>query len=135
MFTSSVYSNRFIPLQPVPVPDGKHYTEGSIRFSVFEIKKIFVRKNGKEEEIFFDPLQHVQQPMIERIVEYFSGKEITRKDCQLFIFVHLLYISDQNRTTAASNKDLIFKCFLKWHTVSLQMLCSEITLKSPGATC
>jgi predicted dehydrogenase len=48
-------------------------TEGSIRFSVFEMKKITVRKNGNEEEIYFDPLEHVQQPMIEKVTEYFSG--------------------------------------------------------------
>jgi len=51
-------------------------TEGSIRFSVFEMKKITVSKNGKEEIIHFDPLQHVQQPMIEKIVEYFSGSAV-----------------------------------------------------------
>jgi len=48
-------------------------TEGSILFSVFEMKRITVRKHGKEEIIPFDSLQHVQQPMIEKIVEYFSG--------------------------------------------------------------
>ena len=48
-------------------------TEGSISFSVFEMKKITVRKNGMEEDIYFDALQHVQQPMIEKVVEYFGG--------------------------------------------------------------
>ena len=48
-------------------------TEGAIRFSVFGMKEIVIRKNGKEEIIPFDPLQHVQQPMIQKIVEYFSG--------------------------------------------------------------
>jgi predicted dehydrogenase len=48
-------------------------SEGSICFSVFDMKEIIVRKNGKEEIISFEPLQHVQQPMIEKIVEYFSG--------------------------------------------------------------
>jgi predicted dehydrogenase len=48
-------------------------TEGSIAFSIFDMKKITVRKKGKEEIIPFDTLQHVQQPMIEKIVEYFSG--------------------------------------------------------------
>ena len=49
-------------------------TEGSLLFSVFDMQKITVRKNGKEEIIPFEPLPHVQQPMIEKIVEYFSGK-------------------------------------------------------------
>ena len=48
-------------------------TEGSIRFSVFDMKKITIKKNGIEEDIFFELLQHVQQPMIEKVVEYFSG--------------------------------------------------------------
>jgi predicted dehydrogenase len=48
-------------------------TEGTIQFSIFDMKKIIVRKNGKEEILLFDPLPHVQQPMIEKIVEYFSG--------------------------------------------------------------
>ncbi|MBL7697437.1 MAG: Gfo/Idh/MocA family oxidoreductase [Chitinophagaceae bacterium] len=47
-------------------------TSGSISFSVFEMKKIKINRNGKEEIISFDPLQHVQQPMIEKVVEYFS---------------------------------------------------------------
>lgn len=44
-------------------------TEGVIAFSVFDMKQIVV--NG--EAISFEPLQHVQQPMIEKVVEYFSG--------------------------------------------------------------
>ena len=48
-------------------------TEGSIVFSVFDMKKIVVRKKGKEEIIYFEPLQHVQHPMIEKVVEYFTG--------------------------------------------------------------
>jgi predicted dehydrogenase len=65
----------------VPVSEEKDIceitgTEGSIRFSVFNMKKITVRKNGNEEEINFDPLQHVQQPMIEKVTEYFSGNGV-----------------------------------------------------------
>lgn len=48
-------------------------SEGSISFSVFDMRNITVRKNGKEQTIAFEPLQHVQQPMIEKIVDYFSG--------------------------------------------------------------
>jgi predicted dehydrogenase len=48
-------------------------TEGTIRFSVFDMKKISILKQGKTEDIFFDPLQHVQQPMIEKVVEFFNG--------------------------------------------------------------
>lgn len=48
-------------------------TNGSVRFSIFNMEKITVNINGETEEILFDPLQHVQQPMIEKVVEYFSG--------------------------------------------------------------
>ncbi|RYZ80962.1 MAG: Gfo/Idh/MocA family oxidoreductase [Moraxellaceae bacterium] len=44
-------------------------TKGVITFSVFDMKQIAV--NG--EVIPFKPLQHVQQPMIEKVVEFFSG--------------------------------------------------------------
>jgi predicted dehydrogenase len=44
-------------------------TNGSIKFSVFDMKQIEV--NGVV--ISFDPLQHVQQPMIAKVVEYFMG--------------------------------------------------------------
>lgn len=47
---------------------------GSISFSVFNEQKIFLRKNGKEEIISYTPPQHVQQPMIEKVVEYFLDK-------------------------------------------------------------
>ena len=46
-------------------------SEGKISFPVFEHKKITVTKNKKIEIIPFEPLLHVQQPMIEKVVEYF----------------------------------------------------------------
>ena len=46
-------------------------SEGKISFPVFEHKKITVTKNKKTEIISFDTLLHVQQPMIEKVVEYF----------------------------------------------------------------
>jgi predicted dehydrogenase len=47
-------------------------TEGTITFSVFDMKKIRVAKNNNEEEFIFDQLRHVQQPMIEAVTRYFS---------------------------------------------------------------
>jgi predicted dehydrogenase len=46
---------------------------GSMSFPMFghELK---LRRNGTEEQIAFEPLQHVQQPMIEQVVEYFLGR-------------------------------------------------------------
>jgi predicted dehydrogenase len=49
-------------------------TEGSLRFSFFTMKHLYLTKNGREENFEFKPVAHVQQPMIEKVVEYFSGK-------------------------------------------------------------
>jgi predicted dehydrogenase len=48
-------------------------SEGKISFAVFEHEKIVVTKNGKEHIIPFEPLKHVQQPMIQQVVSYFLG--------------------------------------------------------------
>jgi predicted dehydrogenase len=49
-------------------------TKGSIEFSVFNNTQIRLSIHNKAvEEIDFDPLPHVQQPMIERVVQYFKG--------------------------------------------------------------
>lgn len=48
-------------------------SEGKISFSVFEHRKIEVTKNGLKKIIPFDPLQHVQEPMIAAVVQYFLG--------------------------------------------------------------
>lgn len=49
-------------------------TKGKIRFPIFEHKKIEVIVNGKTENILFEPLQHVQLPLIQKIVNYFLDK-------------------------------------------------------------
>lgn len=49
-------------------------TKGKMRFPIFEHKKIEVIKNNKTENILFEPLQHVQLPLIQKIVNYFLGK-------------------------------------------------------------
>jgi predicted dehydrogenase len=51
-----------------------HGSEGKMRFPIFEHKKIEIVKNGKTENILFEPLEHVQQPLIQKIVDYFLGK-------------------------------------------------------------
>ena len=48
-------------------------TNGKISFSFFEHRPLIVTINGKTETLLFDPLQNVQQPMIEKVVEYFLG--------------------------------------------------------------
>jgi len=47
---------------------------GKISFSIFNMKTILVTVNGNTTELNFDPLTHVQQPMIEQTVNYFLDK-------------------------------------------------------------
>jgi predicted dehydrogenase len=49
-------------------------SKGSLRFSIFEHQPLVITQHGKEKSISFDKLQHVQQPMIERVVQYFLDK-------------------------------------------------------------
>lgn len=45
--------------------------KGKIIFSFFEHRPVTLIINGKTETLTFDPLPHVQQPMIEKVVDYF----------------------------------------------------------------
>jgi predicted dehydrogenase len=49
-------------------------TEGSISFPIFGKPEITLYLNGNTEKIHFEPLQHVQQPMIDATVRYFLNK-------------------------------------------------------------
>jgi predicted dehydrogenase len=49
-------------------------SEGTLRFSVFEQRPLFLLKKESEVRFDFDPLPHVQQPMIGRVTDYFLGK-------------------------------------------------------------
>jgi predicted dehydrogenase len=46
-------------------------SEGKILFSVFDHSPIIIEKNHKQTSLSFDKRQHVQQPMIQKVVEYF----------------------------------------------------------------
>jgi predicted dehydrogenase len=48
-------------------------SKGKISFQVFG-NKVTVCSEGESYQITFDHPQHIQQPMIEKVVEYFSGK-------------------------------------------------------------
>jgi predicted dehydrogenase len=48
-------------------------SKGKISFQVFG-NKVAVLSEGESYQIRFDHPQHIQQPMIEKVVEYFSGK-------------------------------------------------------------
>lgn len=49
-------------------------SEGKMCFPIFEHKKIEIIKNGKIEIIPFETLEHVQQPLIQKVVDYFLDK-------------------------------------------------------------
>lgn len=48
-------------------------SKGSLRFSFFTGNSITLQSNNETTRFDFDRLQHVQQPMIEAVVNYFSG--------------------------------------------------------------
>ena len=49
-------------------------TKGTIGFSFFEIKPVILTVNGIRKSVSFELMQHVQQPMIEKVVDYFLDK-------------------------------------------------------------
>jgi predicted dehydrogenase len=48
-------------------------SEGKISFPVFKME-ITITKNQNQEILNFEPLEHVQQPLIAKVVQYFLGK-------------------------------------------------------------
>ncbi len=51
-----------------------HGSEGVISFSIFSRQPVSVIREGESKSYEFDMPIHVQQPMIQKVVEYFSGK-------------------------------------------------------------
>lgn len=49
-------------------------SEGRIVFSCFDTKPVRLYMNGQMSEYSFPRLEHVQQPMIEKVVQYFLGR-------------------------------------------------------------
>jgi predicted dehydrogenase len=49
-------------------------SKGRIAFSVFDHNPLIIEREGEQKVIEFDKLQHVQQPMIQKTVEYFLGQ-------------------------------------------------------------
>ncbi len=47
---------------------------GTLRFSFFSKQGVQLIRNGEITDYHFDPLEHVQQPMIAEVVNFFSGK-------------------------------------------------------------
>ena len=49
-------------------------TEGSMHFSIFKNQDLIVKNQGGTSIFKFDQLEHVQQPMIQSVVQYFRGR-------------------------------------------------------------
>ena len=49
-------------------------SEGKLSFPIFDHKQIVLEREGTKTVIEFDKIQHVQQPMIQKVVEYFLDK-------------------------------------------------------------
>lgn len=49
-------------------------TAGSLHFKIFEHKQLTLKKADGEVQFAFDPLPHVQQPMIQSVVNYFLDR-------------------------------------------------------------
>ncbi len=49
-------------------------TKGSLRFSIFDRKPLSWTRDLSSQTFSFDLIPHVQQPMIQRVVEYFRGE-------------------------------------------------------------
>lgn len=47
---------------------------GKIRFGIFQNQGITISQNENEEILNFDPIAHVQQPMIEAVTQFFLGQ-------------------------------------------------------------
>ncbi len=67
-------------------------SEGKISFPVFEHRQVTIITNGNTEIIPFEKLQHVQQPMIAKVVEYFLGQ--SPNPCSAEIGVEVMRLID-----------------------------------------
>ncbi|MEO8111184.1 MAG: Gfo/Idh/MocA family oxidoreductase [Ginsengibacter sp.] len=67
-------------------------SKGKISFPVFEHRQIKVIINGKIETISFEKLQHVQQPMIAKVVEYFLDQ--SPNPCSAEVGVEVMRLID-----------------------------------------
>ncbi len=49
-------------------------TEGTLLFSIFSHRPLVLKRGEGEQQFSFDPLPHVQQPMIQKVVDYFLDR-------------------------------------------------------------
>ncbi|WP_207427183.1 Gfo/Idh/MocA family protein [Pedobacter sp. SYSU D00535] len=67
-------------------------SEGKIEFTVFGANYFMLYRDGKEEKIEFEMPQHIQQPMIQWVVEYFKGER--SNPCSAEVGVEVMKIMD-----------------------------------------
>jgi predicted dehydrogenase len=67
-------------------------SNGKLSFSVFDHNPLIIEKDGKQTVVEFDKLQHVQQPMIQKVVEYFL--EQTSNPCSASEGVEVMKMMD-----------------------------------------
>jgi predicted dehydrogenase len=67
-------------------------SKGRISFSIFNHQPLVVVKGDERTVLEFDTLQHVQQPMIEKVVEYFLGQ--TSNPCTVSEGVNVMEMID-----------------------------------------
>ncbi len=75
--------------------------KGTIRFGFFG-QKVWLTVNGQTELLVFDPLQHVEQPMIEKVVRYFLGRG--ENPCDAAIGTQVMEIIDAFAAKATVKK-------------------------------
>jgi predicted dehydrogenase len=75
LFKNGVLFNGIWCFTVSPEDEKDHCTivgeKGSIEFTFFNQREVILTINGQRQTLSFDILQHVQQPLIEKIVEYF----------------------------------------------------------------
>jgi len=49
-------------------------SEGKLSFPIFDHKQLILEREGTKTTIEFERMPHVQQPMIQKVVEYFLGQ-------------------------------------------------------------
>jgi predicted dehydrogenase len=78
---------------------------GAIRFSIFDQAPLTVITAKEEQSFYFDMLPHVQQPMIEKVVQYFLGQ--TPNPCSADDGVTVMKLIDALSTNKSDCLDLI----------------------------
>jgi predicted dehydrogenase len=67
-------------------------SKGKISFSVFDHNPLVIETDGQKMTLEFDKLQHVQQPMIQNVVEYFLGT--SENPCSASEGLHVMKMMD-----------------------------------------